>query len=204
MAKKAANKKKSNTASLKLASPAGKAMYPFLFKPCSLFNKVEHKVTLVLDLKDEGVKKYLTEIKKFHDENSSGRLPYTVDKEAGTATIKFRTLVGEGRSAPKVVDARRSLITEDPSIGNNSVIKVSGTFRPYEGFGGGTTAYLNSVQLLDLVPYAPGADDFEDEEGYVIGDAGEGAAGTDDFADEEDEPQADSAPAAGEDEDEQF
>lgn len=148
---------------LREVSPKGTAMYPFLFKPCTNFNKEEFKITLVLNLADPGVKEYLKKIADFTKKHSSGsKMPFKIDKAEGTATIRFHT-----KNAPMVVDAKKNHITEDPKMGNGSVIRVAGVFKPFDGFGGGATAYLNKVQVVELVEYIPGADEFDEEDGFT-------------------------------------
>lgn len=175
MAKKRNKKDDDNP---RIVSPKGKALYPFLFKPQTKFNEEGvFKISVVLNLKDAGVKEFLTSIKKFNDDNGGGKLPYDVDKDAGTATVKFKS-----SRQPVVKDAKCNVIEDDPMLANNSVVRASGRLARYEGFGGGTTIYLNGVQIIDLIVYQPD-DGFEEEDGYSVGDSSDESApdGADDF-----------------------
>lgn len=172
---KRGNKQKVPT--FKKASPKGKALYAYLFKPDTKFKGQEKfKMDLVLDINDPAVKDYLKAIKEFASEEAPGPgLPYEVDKDAGTAVVSFHT-----KNAPTVVDADKKPITKEISVGNGSIVRVSASFQPYEGFGGGVTAYLNAVQVIEHVPYVPGVGEFDVEEGFSKDDEEGGDFGSSD------------------------
>lgn len=75
---------------------------------------------------------------------------------------------------PSVVDASRVAIPEAqlPLVGNGSTIKAQINVVPYVMNGNvGLTAYINAVQLIDLVEFGE-VSDFDIEEGYTVGATG--------------------------------
>lgn len=69
---------------------------------------------------------------------------------------------------PLVVDASTKPMTD--IIGNGSKVKVRFSLFNYTNHGGGTTAILKAIQVLDLVEYVPvGSSEggFQVEEGFV-------------------------------------
>lgn len=93
----------------------------------------------------------------------TGRLQFNFKRKQETAR-------GFLKPAPLVVDAKKNLWPEGELIGNGSKVKVA--FTPWSWStqtGKGMSLELESVQVLDLVPYAkpdPVAA-FEEEDGYV-------------------------------------
>ncbi len=114
--------------------------------------------------------------------------------ETGLVTIKFTRKVDKG--VPKIVDAKKTVMTKLPKITGGSLLKVA------YGFGGaygmpsgkflGVPMYMNIVQVLELASFGGSdVDDFEEEEGYEY----------DEDSIAESEPEA---PTEDEDEDDDF
>ena len=89
--------------------------------------------------------------------------------EDGNIVWQFKTNAidkeGNKKKPIPVVDARKNPFKD--LIGNGSVCKVQYNINDWK-FGGktGTSAYLNAVQVLELVPYGGGGDEFEEEDGF--------------------------------------
>lgn len=162
--------KKSATSKLSLVTPKGALQWPKLFKPETKFDPDGvYSTDIVFKLDAPGVKEFIDEIETFAEDQDTGpKMPYVIDEDAGTVTLKAKTKAKNRDGAaqrPPVVDAKRNPITENPNIGNGSIAKLSVTFVPYDQSGGGVTCYLGAVQLLELKEYTPGVSAFDEEEG---------------------------------------
>ena len=83
------------------------------------------------------------------------------DDEAGGIKIRAKS-----SKKPTLFDAKGNVIKTDLPVGNGSIIKLSGVMGTYSAGGNiGVTAYLNAVQIIDLVEF--GGSTFEEEDGYV-------------------------------------
>ena len=79
-------------------------------------------------------------------------------------TGKTEISVGN-QEQPRIVNADKTVNNDfDILVGNGSKIKAQLYLRPYVMQGKvGITAYLNSVQLIDIIEYGSGGDMFDDE-----------------------------------------
>lgn len=170
MAKK--KKKSSSADSLVLSSPVGEAKWAKIVKPGTKYKseELEYSIDLILDPTVPANKEYLTKIKAFAKENDVSKLPVNKEldeneDETGMVVIKFKS-----QKKPRVVDAKKEPIEDDAfGVGNGSKVRVIGAFTVYEGFGGGVTAYLRAVQVIELVEYSEASlDMFDEEDGYTV------------------------------------
>jgi len=74
------------------------------------------------------------------------------DVKTGNLVVTFKT---GAQFKPSLFDKYGRALADGTLIGNGSKVRVNFSPVAYEGFGGGITLYLNAVQVLDLVPYAP-------------------------------------------------
>lgn len=177
MAAKKGSNKKGNVLDT-LTTPIVPIEYAWLTKPDTKFNAEGiYKANLVFSLDNEEHKAFLSKAKELCVSLSGDDgVKVPVKKEGGTYVMKVKT-----KNRPKLFDRHRAAITEDVSCGPGTTARVVIKFAPYDGFGGGVTAYMNKVQIVDYVPYVGGGDEFEDE------------GGDDNFGDEPQTPR--SAPA---------
>ena len=152
--------------------PSGVALYPRLNKPDTKFDaEGVYKVDVRYDPSDPEVATWFEALKKFaikHDKNPAnvGVKHEAGDDGAPTGMLiaKFKTaaLWPDGTSRkPAIVDSRKQPLTE--IVGGGSILRVNGDMSIYDGFGGGVTLGIKAVQVLKLVPYIAGVDDFNDE-----------------------------------------
>ena len=76
------------------------------------------------------------------------------DERGDFVTLKQYAVNRKGQhQIINVKDSQLNPFPRDMRIGNGS--KVNATYRavPYEQFGGGVKGYLNSVQVVDLIPF---------------------------------------------------
>ena len=91
------------------------------------------------------------------------------DDRGDFVTLKqyARTKDGTPRAMP-VKDSLRNPFPTDKRIGNGSKVNASYFPKEYSAYGGGVKGYLLGVQVVDLVEYSGGAEDFAVvEDGYV-------------------------------------
>ena len=153
-------------AKVKFTSPKGTAMWPWLSKPDTRYD-AEGKYKSDLIVKKEDAKEFVELAKQIFIEEfgekslSKAKWPYMNDDEAGGLKIRAKS-----SKKPMLVDAKGNVIKGDLAVGNGSTIKLAGILNTYSAGGNiGVTAYLNAVQIIDLVEF--GGSQFEEEDGYV-------------------------------------
>lgn len=152
----------------KFTSPKGTAQWPWLSKPDTRYDAEGKYKTDVLVTKDEA-KDFMSTAKELYVEEfgekalSKAKWPFMVDDETGGVTIRAKS-----SKKPGLFDAKGNVITKDLAVGNGSVIKIAGLMQTYDAGGNkGVTAYLNGVQIIDLVEFG-GSAAFDEEDGYVF------------------------------------
>lgn len=153
-------------------SPKGTAAYAWLTKADTKFNPDgTFKTSLVVKAGKEA-DAFIEAIKNAYVEElgtkklAKANLSHEVNEEEGTVTFKFKS-----QMKPKLFDAKGRPVTKDVSVGNGSVIKVSGAFGPYDkGANCGCTLYLNQVQIIDLVEWTGSSAFGEEEGGFSVED----------------------------------
>jgi hypothetical protein len=176
-----------------IVSPRGEAVWAkVLGEPVAYEdNPKAWSVSLLLDPSDPETIAFVERIEsvfeEFHGPKSkvaSNGWPFgdeTMKDEKGrpvpTGKVKFNfkrkqeTARGGVKDGPLVVDSKKNLWPTDMLIGNGSSIKVAFSPWKWEGPSGkGMSLELESVQVLDLEPYAKdgGTDLFAVEDGYVV------------------------------------
>jgi hypothetical protein len=152
----------------KFTSPKGTAQWPWLSKPDTRYDAEGKFKTDLLVSTEEAAPIMETAKKLFVEEFGEKALknakwPYMVDDVTGG--VKIRAKSGK---KPGMFDAKGNVITKDLAVGNGSVIKIAGLLQTYDAGGNkGVTAYLNAVQLIELVEFG-GSASFEEEDGYVF------------------------------------
>ncbi len=162
-------------------TPKARAMYPFLTKPSTKFDKDGvYKVTLLFDPKVEVEKAFLaqlrgqlTEAEKTLKNKNAAQVPWRKhlrleDKsETGLFEVTFKS-----NFPPRLFDAVGNKITGELNVGNDSIVIVAYKYAPYEGFGGGIALYLQAVQIHELVEWLGGtAEDYgftKQEDGWNV------------------------------------
>lgn len=153
-------------------SPKGTAAYAWLTKADTKFNpEGVFKTSLVVKAGKE-TDAFIEAIKNAYVEElgtkklAKANLSHEVNEEEGTVTFKFKS-----QKKPKLFDSKGKPVTKDISVGNGSVIKVSGAFGPYDkGANTGVALYLNQVQIIDLVEFAGSSAFGEEEGGFTFDD----------------------------------
>ena len=175
-----------------ITTPTGVALYPWLNKPDTEYNKDgEYKVNLVLskeeaqpiintinevfseNLKDEMKKQKKKELKKANP-------PYAEEldddgKATGNVIFKFKS---KAVYKPAIFDANGETVI-NPQIWGGSEIRVNAALYPYfvSSIGAGVSLKLRAVQVIALVEGSEGAGrfGFEKTTGYVHKEKEEGA-----------------------------
>lgn len=155
----------------KFVTTKGTAQWPWLNKPDTRFD-AEGKYKADLLVKADDAKEIMSAAKALFVEEFGEKMlpkakwPFEKDDETGSVRIRAKS-----SNKPGLFDAKGNAITADLNVGNGSTIKIAGLLATYDAGGNkGVTAYLNSVQIIDLVEF--GGNDFEEEDGYVF-DSGE-------------------------------
>tara|TARA_R100000951_G_scaffold116800_1_gene131180 strand:- start:9699 stop:10214 length:516 start_codon:yes stop_codon:yes gene_type:complete len=153
-------------AKAKYTSSKGTAMWPWLAKPDTRFD-AEGKYKTDLLVKKEDAQEFVDMAKQIFIEEfgekslAKAKWPFMNDDEAGGIKIRAKS-----SKKPTLFDAKGNVIKTDLPVGNGSTIKLSGVMGTYSAGGNiGVTAYLNAVQIIDLVEF--GGSTFEEEDGYV-------------------------------------
>jgi hypothetical protein len=121
--------------------------------------------------------------------------PWRPDKEDATKTVvrfkanRFSNDDGTFTKGPRMVDAKKQP-WDGQEIGNGSELIIGFTVYPWNRSEGcGVTLQPKAVQVVTLIPREdPGdkvADGFDEQDGYVVGQASEYV---DEFADDEEAP----------------
>lgn len=158
-------------------SPKGTAAYAWLTKADTKFNPDGvFKTSLVVKKAD--AEPFIEAIRNAYVEElgskklAKANLSHEVNEEDGTVTFKFKS-----QKKPKLFDSKGRPVTKDISVGNGSVIKISGAFGPYDkGANTGCALYLNQVQIIDLVEWTGSSAFGEEEGGFTFDDEDEAPA----------------------------
>ena len=91
------------------------------------------------------------------------------DERGDFVTLKQYALTKDGTPRPMPVkDSLRNPFPGDKRVGNGSKVNASYFPKEYSAYGGGVKGYLLGVQVVDLVEYLGGGDEFAVvEDGYV-------------------------------------
>jgi hypothetical protein len=169
-------------------TPKGAAGYPHLFQPDEYKGSSKYKVSLTLTAEAAAPLLELIEEERLElgkKAKTSPGNPYKANDD-GTLTFKFSS-----KMAPKIVDSAGNRIADEIRIGGGSIIQVKGTFKAYEGLGGGVSAYLNEVRLIKVVESSSDWGSDDEEEGYVASPSSNRKAPKAEERDEEEEADED-------------
>jgi hypothetical protein len=156
----------------KLVTPVGVAVYPRLNKPDTKFdNEGVYKVTLRLDPNDADVAAMVAKMEAFMAENglagkANGMKDEADDNGVPTGMLlmnfKVKAMWPDGTSRkPAIVDAGKQ--PTEANVGGGSLIRISGEMSTYDGFGGGISLSPKAIQVVKLVTWNAGVDDFDME-----------------------------------------
>lgn len=165
---------------VKMVSPKGSAFYPKINRPDQKYNNYQASIILSKDDGEELLEK-LKEV--FVDECGPKKLDkatFPIKKqEDGTYLFKSTS-----KQKPKIFDSKGKpvLNSDELNIGGGTVMKVSFSATVKQDRTG-VTAYLNAVQIIDLVEYVGSA--FEAEEGNFVAEESSSEPETDSVANEE-------------------
>ncbi|QFU04556.1 hypothetical protein FIU82_05940 [Pseudoalteromonas sp. THAF3] len=212
----------------KYTSPRAIASYPYLNKPDEFKGACRFKADLVMDRDvaapliekcEDALKAF---VEKHNEQVADGSkkgkklnlkkalatgLPFDEheeDEDKVVFKVKQNAVVNGDKVRLVYYDAKGTRIKKAPIIRGGSTIKVSGTIRGYEGFGGGVTLSISAVQIIDLSEGGADLEDgsafgFEEEDGFEADAYEEG------FEEDEDGSfDADDAPDDEDDDDEDF
>ena len=174
--------------------------------------KGEFSTNLICDLSDPSVQEYIKKLEKIADiaynetvetlgpvkSNGIRKAPvYTEELNdngvpTGNGIFKFKLKDLEDRKERGdsteiiVVDAKKNKLGKDaPLVGNGSVIRLVSYANPYYMASTktiGISHIWSKMQIIDLVEYGGGGDDFDDEDGYET----DQVSGDNSFDDEDD------------------
>lgn len=193
-----------------IVTPEGIALYPRLNEPDARFGEPRYEVTIKftgeeaekikaqletlsvealeqqqeVDPKFKKLKALASPLKEVLDEDGNvveGEYTLHCKAKAFITTKQGNTVPNK----PAVVDAKKNPI--DVAVWGGSKIKVAVQLIPFSTFGGGLSARLKGVQVLELVTSSGVAGMFSEEDGYEADDSAK----------------ATKKPAAAEDEDEE-
>lgn len=175
--------------------------------------KGEFSTNLICDLSDPSVQEYIKKLEKIADiaynetietlgpvkSNGIRKAPvYTEELNdngvpTGNGVFKFKLKDLEDRKERGdsteiiVVDAKKNKLGKDaPLVGNGSVIRLVSYANPYYMASTktiGISHIWSKMQIIDLVEYGGGGDDFDDEDGFET----DQVSGGNDFDDEDDD-----------------
>jgi len=83
---------------------------------------------------------------KFGLDEDEFKSPFKKDKK--DKSIKYLNAHSSAKYKPPIFDSRNRPVTKE--FGGGSVIVLDVTLKPYEGFGGGITTYINAVQVKEF------------------------------------------------------
>lgn len=175
--------------SKQIITPVGTAMYPRLNTPDDRFGEPRYEVTVKFsgeeaeilkaqleklavealpqqkeaDTRFAKIKKLATPLKPVLDEEGNEvEGEYTLQAKAKAfITTKAGDVID---NKPDLVDAKKNPL--DVPVWGGSMVKVAIQLVPYSTFGGGLSARLKAVQVLELVTAGGVSDMFDEEDGY--------------------------------------
>lgn len=183
-------------------SPKAPVRWAHLINADEYEGKYSYSCELVLDNNNSAHKAFLakleTEFVAQHGAKKSRSAkgePWRPDKDDATKTVvrfkanRFSNDDGTYTKGPRMVDAKKQP-WDGQEIGNGSEIIIGFTVYPWNRSEGcGITLQPKAVQVVTLIPREdPGekvADGFDEQDGYVVGQAPEYV---DEFADDEEVP----------------
>lgn len=189
------------TESLILVTPVATAVYPKLFVPDRKFNPDgTYSVGLLFNPEDTPWAEFVEQVSAFDEAGYQQALkdnkkkvlkrnPVFLDdvdrdteeptgKMRFTAKMDAKVTTKDGRSweqRPVVLDAKKNIITEDPSAGSGSRVRAKLEIRPYyvPAVGYGLSFRLKAIQIVELVVWKgdPTSGFDVDEAGYTATEA---------------------------------
>lgn len=179
---------------LNVILPAGIARFPNLWvprafsKPGQAPGKPKYETGIVYEGKNlakvEAI--YKDAWVKFGMDEEDFKSPIKKDKK--DKSIRYINAHSSDKYKPPVFDSKNRPVAQE--FGGGSTIVLDVTLKPYDGFGGGITTYINAVQVRDFVAgggfNGPRFDTIED--GFEADEADEAPAGSRfETADEDDD-----------------
>jgi hypothetical protein len=179
--------------SVRLTSPKGTAVYPWLNEPDRRFdNSGVYGVTLRLNATDKDTVDFIAKVKKVAADHfeaikkETKKAPKKADlpikmvvdedgNETGEVDIKFK-LKSQGGSGDKTWTQKPALFDSQgkpmkDKVGGGSIIKVGTEIAPFftPTIGVGVTLRLKAVQVIDLQEYSGSSSEswFTKEDGFV-------------------------------------
>src|SRR5688572_104767 len=144
----------------RITTPIGTAHYPRLFET----DQIDDKFKVSLELPDDEAEA-LAGVMTAAAEAWGVTKKIPMASKDGVTLFTFKT---GAKYPPRVVDSQNKPVPSTTRIGGGSKLRVLATLEPFDGFGGGVTARLNAVQVVELVEY--GGAGFEPiEGGYAAG-----------------------------------
>lgn len=186
-----------------VVSPKGKALWCKVTEPDRKFDEAGTLSTsLVLEADAPETKAFIARLETLLDKayeetvetmGAKGKQVrkrdlYTED-EQGNYVFKFNLKGVDNRKARgqqheiAVVDAQKQRVSPVPLIGNDSVIRVASFVFPYYMAVSkevGLSFMWTKMQIIDLVEYSAGGDDFDEEDGFATTESSD-SFGDDDF-----------------------
>tara|TARA_Y100001938_G_C8090094_1_gene434502 strand:- start:2146 stop:2757 length:612 start_codon:yes stop_codon:yes gene_type:complete len=178
--------------SLKLTTPKGTAIYPWLNEPNRKFDpagvyavnlrmtadEAETFINKITEVRDEHHQSQTKELKKKLKKADLPVIEVVDDQgnETGEIELKCKLKASyeyDGKTItqrPVMIDAKQQKVSDDVRVGSGTTMKVGVEVRPWyvPSQGVGVSLRLKVVQIIDLVEFGGGAGgfDFDDEEGF--------------------------------------
>jgi len=181
---------------MNVVTPKGKALWCKITEPDRKYNEFgEYSTSLVLDPEDDAVRAFVDKLETLRDvalaETKETLGPKgAMYKPRGIATAEFdqdgkptgmviikvklkdvdkRTAAGQADRIT-VVDAGKVPVSPVPLIGNGSIIRCAAYANPYTMANNkevGISLIWTKMQLIELVSFSTGGEDFDEEDGFA-------------------------------------
>lgn len=181
---------------MNVVTPKGKALWCKITEPDRKYNEFgEYSTSLVLDPEDDAVRAFIDKLETLRDlalaetketlgakgavykPRGIANAEFDQDgKATGNVIIKVKMKDVDKRTSSgqqdriSVVDARKEQVTPIPLVGNGSIIRCAAYANPYTMANTkevGISLIWTKMQLIELVSFSQGGDDFEEEEGFT-------------------------------------
>jgi len=165
---------------VKIITPRGTALFPCLLRSEVYQGKETGYLTCKIVFEGEALETIKAQVSEFLEETygpkkaKTAKSPFRETKDGKVYILfkaKSKTKDGEPRVVP-FVDAKAKPVQRKVLLGSGSTIKISGSMLPKGDGEPGVSFWMNNIQIIRLVEYKPGNNDFtpEEEEGGFDGD----------------------------------
>lgn len=174
---------------LEVITPKAEIRFHNLLKP-SVYKEgsiPKYDVTILLDPDNQEHAKFIEMLQEFEEKAKQAILSqkspakrkmmnfrpiFKLDLDQDGNETGYMLFTARSQYPPVVVDSRKIKIQPPENLGRGSVVRVGAIVKPYEsGINYGVTAYLQAVQIIELVEYNTAfgfIDKFGVEDGFTV------------------------------------